>query len=216
MARSQLFPMEMAEAAVEAVVREVTDAELAHYHEYGWVMLRELVTPAFAAQMLSALRVAGARMDPPQAYWDGHPAKAGLEPYRSFMFSQRMSSNAAKLANKRRLKGVDVPMRWRQDHTSGITKPRGDAPSTEPHGLGSRYHQDSSEHGSDRVGELQFWLALNEVTAEMGPMRFVNRSHREGPLGSAAAEKGVCELQYKCQLFLEFSVSNAEIMDNCP
>ena len=33
-------------------------------------------------------------------------------------------------------------------------------------------------------GELQFWLALEEVTPEMGPMRFINRSHREGPLGS--------------------------------
>ena len=49
---------------------------------------------------------------------------------------------------------------------------------------GATYHQDSSEHGSDRVGELQFWLALAEVTAEMSAMRFVNRSHREGPLGS--------------------------------
>ena len=51
--------------------------------------------------------------------------------------------------------------------------------------LGSRYHQDASEQGSDRVGEVQFWLALSEVTPEMGPMRFVDRSHREGPLGSA-------------------------------
>ena len=38
--------------------------------------------------------------------------------------------------------------------------------------------------GTDRGGELQFWLALQEVTPEMGPMRFVNKSHREGPLGS--------------------------------
>ena len=34
------------------------------------------------------------------------------------------------------------------------------------------------------LGELQFWLALEEVTPEMGPMRFINKSHREGPLGS--------------------------------
>ena len=25
-----------------------------------------------------------------------------------------------------------------------------------------------------------------------------------------------CELQYKCQLFLEFSIENAEIMENSP
>lgn len=38
--------------------------------------------------------------------------------------------------------------------------------------------------GTDRGGELQFWLALEEVTPDMGPMRFINKSHREGPLGS--------------------------------
>jgi hypothetical protein len=31
------------------------------------------------------------------------------------MFSQRMSSNAARLVDRKRLKGVDVPMRYRQD-----------------------------------------------------------------------------------------------------
>ena len=49
-------------------------------------------------------------------------------------------------------------------------------------------YQRKSEHVppvcSDRVGELQSWLALAEVSAEMGAMRFVSRSHREGPLGS--------------------------------
>ena len=172
------FPMEMAEPEVEAVVRQVTDEEVAHYCEFGWVMLRELVAPAFAAEMLAT-----AARQPDAA---GHPALAGVEPFRSFMFSHRMSSNAAKLANRRRLKGVDVPMRWRQDslRAGGVTKAKRQPPSTDPHGYGANYHQDSCEHGSDRVGELQFWLALDEVTPAMGPMRFINRSHREGPLGS--------------------------------
>ena len=76
--------------------------------------------------------------------------------------------------NRKRFKGEDVPLRYRVDIFQN--KPPGAA--------GSVYHQDSSEHGSDRVGELQFWLALAEVTPEMGAMRFVSRSHREGPLGS--------------------------------
>jgi ectoine hydroxylase-related dioxygenase (phytanoyl-CoA dioxygenase family) len=79
-----------------------------------------------------------------------------------------------RLVNRKRLKGVDVPLRYRIDLL--LQKLPGAA--------GSTYHQDSSEHGSDRVGELQFWLALAEVTPEMGAMRFVSRSHREGPLGS--------------------------------
>ena len=123
------FPMAMSEAEVEAVVREVTDEEVAHYEEYGWVsrllapssvhvlsgcatqvMMRGLVEPAFAAEMLRAVNAAGE--------FDGHPARSGIEPFRSFMFSKRMSGNAAKLVNRKRLKGVDVPMRWRQVRSS--------------------------------------------------------------------------------------------------
>lgn len=185
MARQQIYEMAMSEEEIEAVVREVTDEEVAHYHEFGWVMMRRLVEPSFAGEMLQALRAC-------DADFGGHPARFGVEPFRSFMFSRRMSSNAAKLVNRARLKGVDVPMRWRQDTTTptGVTKGRGQTSSEEmppelQHRdknsvlLGSGFHCDSAEHGSDRVGELQFWLALAEVTPEMGPMRFINKSHRE-------------------------------------
>ena len=118
------FAMALSEAEVEAVVREVTDEEVAHYHEYGWVMMRGLVEPAFAAEMLRALRDTGAD-------FGAHPARFGVEPFRSFMFSRRMSSNAAKLVNRIRIKGVDVPMRWRQDAATptGVTKAAGMTPS---------------------------------------------------------------------------------------
>jgi hypothetical protein len=102
------------------------------------------------------------------------------------MFSERMASNAAKLVNRKRLKGVDVPMRYRMNFM--IKKPAGQPamlnanPSRPTAGYhpqyGTGYHQDSSEHGSDRVGELQFWMVL----AELAPMRFINRTHHEGPL----------------------------------
>ena len=86
---------------------------------------------------------------------DVHLALAeDAEPYLSVMFSERMSHNAMRLVNKKRLKGVDVALRYR------IDKPPGAG--------GSIYHQDSAEHGSDRGGELQFLLAREEVTPEMG------------------------------------------------
>jgi hypothetical protein len=181
-AESTVAPL--SDSQVEALVREVTDEEVAHYHEYGWVMMRELVKPTFAAEMLRVGRglgsAVGVNLPPPRLAW------RGVEPYRSFMFSARMASNAAKLVNRRRLKGVDVPMRYRMDFL--IKKAAGQAGGDPTLGYhpeyGTCYHQDSSEHGSDRVGELQFWMALAEVTPAMGPMRFINRSHREGPLGS--------------------------------
>ena len=66
-------------------------------------------------------------------------AARGIEPFRSFIFSQRCGENAARLNNIARLKGVDVPLRLRLDVAS--KKPAGQQPSQEPHGLGSGYHQ---------------------------------------------------------------------------
>ena len=167
----------MTEREIEAVLREVTDEEVAFYHEYGWVMMKQLVAPEFATELQRVGQEWKERQD--KEGGTGKPAvhlalAKDAEPYRSFMFSERMSQNAMRLVNKKRLKGVDVALRYRID--IHILKPPGAA--------GTTYHQDSSEHGSDRVGELQFWLALEEVTPEMGAMRFVSRSHREGPLGS--------------------------------
>lgn len=161
----------MTEREIEAVLREVTDEEVAFYHEYGWVMMKQLVDPDFASGLLHV------GQDFRDSKGDEGPLKLaaeGVEPYRSFMFSERMVRNATRLVDRKRLKGVDVPLRYRIDLL--VLKPPGAG--------GSTYHQDSAEHGSDRIGELQFWLALAEVTADMGAMRFVSRSHREGPLGS--------------------------------
>ena len=164
----------MTEHEIKSVLREVTDEEVACYQEYGWVMMRQLVAPEFAAELLRAGQEWSERSGKETGPRSGLAREEGAEPFRSFMFSERMSQNAMRLVNKKRLKGVDVALRYRIDFH--ILKPPGAA--------GTTYHQDSSEHGSDRVGELQFWLALEEVTPEMGAMRFVSRSHREGPLGS--------------------------------
>ena len=203
----------MTEPEVESVVREVTDEECTFYREMGWCMLPALVDPSFAAYLLERGRQrreerAAAGHDrapfikPGTLPGPGSPAHGfgrDEEPFHSLMFSQRMARNAQRLCDRepaqpasqpvlshaadykraclltgKRLKGADVPMRYRIDIF-------GERP---PGGAGATPHQDACEHGSDRVGELQFWLALAAVSPEMGAMRFVNASHKEGPLGS--------------------------------
>jgi len=39
----QVMGQALTEREIEAVVREVTDEEVAFYHEYGWVMMKQLV-----------------------------------------------------------------------------------------------------------------------------------------------------------------------------
>ena len=165
---------QMTEQEIQAIVREVTDEEVAFYQEYGWVMMKQLVDQDFSRQLQEVSREwmkgDGSGEKRPHV----HLALQGLEPLHSFMFSERMAANATRMVNRKRLKGVDDPLRYRIDML--VQK--------DPGAAGSTYHQDSAEHGSDRVGELQFWLALATVTPERGAMRFVNYSHREGPLGS--------------------------------
>ena len=164
------------------------------YAEHGWVMMPRLVAPEFAEGLL---HIGQARRD--ERIAEGHTGRTGsgpasgptspmhklaldeqAEPFRSFMFSERMHSNAMRLTNRKRLKGVEVPMRYRVDILG--EKPPGAA--------GASAHQDAAEHGSDRVGELQFWMALATVTPDMSAMRFISRSHREGPLGSTFNSDG--------------------------
>ena len=104
-------------------------------------MMRGLVQPAFVGEMLRVLRELGAEQgeDFPSRNTASRMAVRGIEPFRSFVFSQRCGENAAKLNDIARLKGVDVPLRLRADVAT--RKPAGQPPSTEPHGLGSGWHQ---------------------------------------------------------------------------
>jgi hypothetical protein len=72
----------MTEREIEAVLREVTDEEVAFYQEYGWVMMKQLVAPEFAEELL---RVGQAWRE---RHGDEGPAclarEEDAEPYRSF------------------------------------------------------------------------------------------------------------------------------------
>ncbi|HYE07432.1 MAG TPA: phytanoyl-CoA dioxygenase family protein [Planctomycetota bacterium] len=172
------MPSAAASLDIATHVRAVTDAEVAFYHEHGWVKLPRLTTPEFAAELLRVGREWHERNGKQETQWNALAMPGRIEPYHALMFSDVMGRNAQRLVDRKRLSGVDVPMRYRVDHF--VSKPPGSG--------GATYHQDSVEHGTDRAGELQFWLALAEVTADMGPMRFMSGVHREGSLGSVFRE----------------------------
>lgn len=49
----------------------------------------------------------------------------------------------------------------------------------------TRLHQDLPYHPWDRVGGVTVWISLVDQSADTGPIHFLERSHREGPLGFA-------------------------------
>lgn len=157
-------------------VREIGDAEVAFYQEHGWVKLDGLVDPDLVSQMrITAQKrlVESEESKGAALVHDGSLAIGGHEPFRSVAFSERMGRSAQRLINRARLTGVDVPVRFKWDVLIGKFRDQG----------ATSYHQDSPHHGCDRTGELMFWIALAEVTPEMGAMRFLTGSHREGWLG---------------------------------
>jgi hypothetical protein len=156
---------------VATMVREVTDEEVAFYLEHGWVKLEGLIAPELAAELL---RVGlGIRAREEKSYRFG--LRPDGEPYRAFEFSEPMCRNAERFMNRKRLNENGIGVRYGGDNF--IVK----APGA---GKGAAYHQDAPEHGSDRVGETRFWVAVDDITADMGPMRFIDRSHEYGPLGA--------------------------------
>jgi hypothetical protein len=48
---------------------------------------------------------------------------------------------------------------------------------------GTPFHQDYSYQPFDRKGCLTLWIALVDLAEQMGPLRYLRGSHREGPLG---------------------------------
>jgi ectoine hydroxylase-related dioxygenase (phytanoyl-CoA dioxygenase family) len=163
---------------IAAAVRPITDEEVADYHEHGWVMLRQLVSLEVVAALREEAdgRIARHTRESDEEFYKNFAgmAGAGLDPYHSLMFDQTMAQNAQRLAARRRFTDRDVALRYRTDLIA----------NKEPHGAGTPYHQDSAEHGSDRIGEMQFWLALVDITPEMGSMRFLPGVQCEGPLGA--------------------------------
>lgn len=163
-------------ADLSSQIREVTPDEVAHYEEHGWVMLRELVSRALAAELLAAAQEV---LEVPKNDWEGNRTKGrlaldGIEPFRSVAFSREMAGVARTLINRVRLTDVDVPIQYHADSLW----------AKGPGATGTGFHQDDPVRPADRPGVFNMWMALDEVTPDMGALRFLSGMHREGPLGT--------------------------------
>jgi ectoine hydroxylase-related dioxygenase (phytanoyl-CoA dioxygenase family) len=178
---------------IDRHIREVTDDEVAAYQENGWVSMPGLVSRELATELLNHLkRVTGIEHDelPPdhpegrtiaQRIKDEGLAKIFFmsrmhdETVFAFATSRALGEAAARLTGFR-------PLRLLTDGV--ICK----LPSwTEATGIWSGpspWHQDFPPVPWDRAGGAQFWLALCEITPDMGSMQHLSGSHRERPLGN--------------------------------
>jgi ectoine hydroxylase-related dioxygenase (phytanoyl-CoA dioxygenase family) len=178
------------------LMREVTADEIAHFQEHGWVKVERLIEPELAAEILSTVKETMLEADTggelvktagevekihDRAIWrDWHfPGRDnGLEPIKSLVYSKNVGQNAQLMI------GREVPINYHAD-LMAVKMPAGHG-SSAPTG----FHQDWVNFPFDRVGFLTFWIALDEVKAEQGAMRFYNGSHHAGPLGKMGLIEG--------------------------
>jgi hypothetical protein len=114
--------------------------------------------------------------DTGNVFWnDRHDIVADDEEFAAVCLGPRMGANAQRLMRRdvgvlQTVNMLAVKIGTRQDTS---------CPSTQP----TVYHQDAMDLPIDRNGYVGFWIALEHVTADMGGMRFVDRSHTLGMMG---------------------------------
>jgi hypothetical protein len=176
------------------LVRALEDEEIAFYRANGWVKAEALIAPELAAEMLEIVRpiidrpdiADQARKAPKLDDWGSRVVDSGYwrdyhfiarddrrEPFYSLAFSEEIGRNS------QRLLGRDVGVRFNTDFVAVKVPGPVDGPANRP----TSPHQDFVNVPFDRVGNHNYWIALSDVTAEQGALRFYSRSHRLGPLG---------------------------------
>lgn len=159
-------------------VREISDEEVSRFHRDGWVKLPGLVDRESIATILMAgkeLLAENAGSPDGATFFKvrNQMASNGIEPYRSFCFNRTLARNAERLLGRERLVGHRVPVRLRADSLTCKWPENGPTPP----------HEDYTGHGLDRPASLTMWIALEPTTPDMGSMRFLTGSFREGPFG---------------------------------
>lgn len=153
----------------------VTAEQARSLREDSWASVPGLLDAETVAAVRDALLAAEPRTtisgpDKPPADPNAllsHEGVAWRDPYlRSVATSRRVASAVVGLTGQ-------ADALFCQDIS--FFKPEGANPIT--------YHQDYSYWPFDRKGCVTLWIALVDLTPEMGPLRYLKGSHLEGPLG---------------------------------
>ncbi|GAA0824690.1 phytanoyl-CoA dioxygenase family protein [Streptosporangium amethystogenes subsp. fukuiense] len=168
--------------ADDNLVREVTDDEVAFFADNGWVRLPRLVEGGYVAllrdrareHLAERSRVVASKVD--QAFGQSRDIAETDEHFRDLAFAPALGRAATRLLHG--VAGVRI-----QVTNLLIKEPDGGHGATE-------FHQDFPWMPMDRSAMLTVWLALVDVPADMGSLRFLSGSHRYGLLGRSFARDG--------------------------
>ena len=164
-------------------VRRLTDDEARFYREHGWVHVPALADPRFVETLATkaaelhrptgAVSVAAVT----KAFGQNRGLAANDEDFAAAVYSPTMAGNASRLLPGR-------PQVRLQIDNLLVKEPAGGAHTA------TTYHQDFPWMPMDRSSMLTVWLALIDVPATMGSLRFYDRSCIHGVLGRSFVRSG--------------------------
>jgi ectoine hydroxylase-related dioxygenase (phytanoyl-CoA dioxygenase family) len=168
--------------ATNTPVRDVTDEEAAFFDRNGWVRLPALVDAGRVARLRGRAvryldeRDRGGTSFVDQAFGQSRDIAETDEDFRDLALAPAMGRAATRLL--RGVSGVRIQV------TNLLVKEPGGG-----HGA-TDFHQDFPWMPMDRSSMLTIWLALADVPADMGSLRFYTGSHRYGILGRSFTREG--------------------------
>jgi hypothetical protein len=181
-------------------VRPINDGEVASFHKNGWVHLPGLVDKDTVAHVLELAEKAfaenrssgefGEIVDRNFAAFRGENRQGRVG--REMVMSPVMGRNVARL--------LDLPALRVLADGYLLKGPQKDGAHD-----GTLFHQDFPGNPVDRSAFLTIWVALHDMPAEMGVMRFYNGSHRLGVFGQVFAD-GI-DLRARCRALKEEDLS---------
>ncbi|MFD0684654.1 phytanoyl-CoA dioxygenase family protein [Actinomadura fibrosa] len=178
----------MGVSAMQAPVRDVTGDEIAHFRSRGWARLPGLVGAGFVADLreralerFAERRGAFRNSFVDQAFGQDRDIARHDEAFAALALSPALAGGVRRL-----LTGVDAV---RLQVTNLLIKEPETDGGQEGHGA-TVFHQDFPWMPMDRAAMLTVWLALDDVPADMGSLRFYEGSHLHGPLGRSFVRDG--------------------------
>jgi ectoine hydroxylase-related dioxygenase (phytanoyl-CoA dioxygenase family) len=166
-------------------VRVPTDDEVAFFRENGWAYLPRLVSPELAGEVLRHIKaVIGFDYDElpedvtgnPNAVFTSKSFAINTMPrlqddfLKQYVESRELGEAAARLTGIRPMRLVTDTVIYKMPQWTGA-------------GEETEWHQDMPNVPIEpKTGCIQTWLALCEITEDMGGMQHLSGSHKEGPV----------------------------------
>jgi ectoine hydroxylase-related dioxygenase (phytanoyl-CoA dioxygenase family) len=175
----------MAHPVLHVPVRDVTDDEVSSYQANGWAVLPGLVAADYVADLRERALIRLREREGPfrnsfvdQAFGQDRDIARNDEAYAALALSPQIGGNVVRLLHG--VTGVRL-----QVTNLLIKEPAGG----DGHGA-TVFHQDFPWMPMDRSAMLTVWLALADVPADMGSLRFYTGSHLHGTLGRSFTREG--------------------------